>query len=1080
MSPTVSRPSFPSIQGAHSTTFTTPPLDRNLTFAEILAFHAEHSATHKLFVYSEDGIIKSIDYATAFRAQKVAASIVKAAFEAGKELYPSDVARPVFGILASADTVTYATVLFGIQQTGAIPFPISTRNSAAAIAHLIRTTGVRQVFLSEDAAMRALASETVDLLAKDGYEIGLLDLPRFEVLYGSTTPPCPTLEDSRIAPLSADALALVLHSSGTSAFPKPIQVNNHNFRSWGIVFYYGEVDVCGTRWGSQAVPMFHAMGTMILTWAVYCGLELAVYKPVRPPVLANPSSFLRDVVETKSKRIMTVPAHIEAWSHDPANLELLKRHVERIVFGGGPLNKQVGDALQAQGIGLDVGYGMRVLFLSSWLETSRPAEWDYFRLPHPDHIPVELVPYDGQDGLLEPVAMVGEHFSPNVINTTVNGKPGFATGDLVQEHPLYKGIYKIFGRADEQIMLSTGEKTNPVPLERILLRDPQVSLAVFFGRGRFNNGVIVQPATPFDSNDLEKVQAFRDAIWPTICRMNEYAPAHSRVLKEMILVTSPEKPLEWTAKGTVRRNVSLAKYEDEIEAIYKAAESSHDGPQRPATWTPETTLAFVHAVVEMALSQKVSENDELFSLGCDSLAASTIRNNIIRALRTTPSVSDVDPSRKVPQTLVYQHSSIRALSDFVFALVTGRDLEPDAEAILEQKVHAMEAMVAKYSVDFPPPRVQAGGPLPEQETVVVTGTTGRLGCHLLAQLIQDPRVHRVYALNRASSGDASPEALRERMRYAFETWELDPTLLQSEKLALFASNYAAERLGLDADTYAAIESQVTTIIHNAWRVDFNVALSGFEPLIAGLRRLIELASNSPVPGGARLLFVSSISVLLSTPSDRPALEEPIVDARISAGFGYAESKWVAETLLLRARDAVGLRSAAVRVGQMSGDTRVGGWNKQEWVGAIARLGQIVQALPMRDEPVTWVPVDIAATALIDMTRSEEPCFNLVAPVASDWQTVFGAFAERLNLPLIKYEEWAARVTAAAERNTSSEDTQPFALAQFFQEGNFGEGASISTTRACKVSPTLAKMSPVGAEDVALYVDFWKKIGFLHA
>ena len=71
----------------------------------------------------------------------------------------------------------------------------------------------------------------------------------------------------------------------------------------------------------------------------------------------------------------------------------------------------------------------------------------------------------------------------------------------------------------------------------------------------------------------------------------------------MILVANPAKPLELTAKGTPRRNVCLAKYEAEIEAIYAAAESSRDGPQPPSTWTPESTLAFVHSVVEAAMDQ---------------------------------------------------------------------------------------------------------------------------------------------------------------------------------------------------------------------------------------------------------------------------------------------------------------------------------------------------------------------------------------------------------------------------------------------------------------------------------------------
>ena len=93
---------FPAVQGSDSKTFTRPPLDGSLTFPELLAFHAAHSSSHKLFVYSEGDEMKSIDYATAFRAQIVAAGLVKAVFDAGKHLYVDKVARPVFGILAIA------------------------------------------------------------------------------------------------------------------------------------------------------------------------------------------------------------------------------------------------------------------------------------------------------------------------------------------------------------------------------------------------------------------------------------------------------------------------------------------------------------------------------------------------------------------------------------------------------------------------------------------------------------------------------------------------------------------------------------------------------------------------------------------------------------------------------------------------------------------------------------------------------------------------------------------------------------------------------------------------------------------
>lgn len=47
-----------------------------------------------------------------------------------------------------------------------------------------------------------------------------------------------------------------------------------------------------------------------------------------------------------------------------------------------------------------------------------------------------------------------------MINTKVDGLDAFATSDLVTSHPTRKGLYKIVGRSDEQIMHSTGEKVS--------------------------------------------------------------------------------------------------------------------------------------------------------------------------------------------------------------------------------------------------------------------------------------------------------------------------------------------------------------------------------------------------------------------------------------------------------------------------------------------------------------------------------------------------------------------------------------------------------------------------------------------
>ena len=100
------------------------------------------------------------------------------------------------------------------------------------------------------------------------------------------------------------------------------------------------------------------------------------------------------------------------------------------------------------------------------------------------------------------------------------------------EHPRDTRLVRVYGRADDQIVLSTGEKvgipdpprlphpaaltklqTNPIPMEAILIHDPAIHAALMFGRGRFQNGVIIQPREPFDPADEAKLVAFRDLIW---------------------------------------------------------------------------------------------------------------------------------------------------------------------------------------------------------------------------------------------------------------------------------------------------------------------------------------------------------------------------------------------------------------------------------------------------------------------------------------------------------------------------------------------------------------------------------------
>ena len=89
--------------------------------------------------------------------------------------------------------------------------------------------------------------------------------------------------------------------------------------------------------------------------------------------------------------------------------------------------------------------------------------------------------------------------------------------------------------------------------------------------------------------------------------------------------------------------------------------------------------------------------------------------------------------------------------------------------------------------------------------------------------------------------------------------------------------------------------------------------------------------------------------MAGAPSNSPALERPIWNPRLCVGMGYGESKWVTEQLLGRVAKDTGLRTAVVRVGQLSGDTRVGGWNVKEWVPAIVRASKLLGCVPQKED-----------------------------------------------------------------------------------------------------------------------------------
>lgn len=263
---------------------------------------------------------------------------------------------------------------------------------------------------------------------------------------------------------------------------------------------------------------------------------------------------------------------------------------------------------------------------------------------------------------------------------------------------------------------------------------------------------------------------------------------------------------------------------------------------------------------------------------------------------------------------------------------------------------------------------------------LLTGATGSLGAHLLAQLLSLPHIEHVYCLVRADSTHHAQERINKSLRTRGLTLQESHT----EKFTALASDLSRKDLGLGPEIYDSVRSALTLVIHSAWAVNFTLDVTSFESHhISGLYHLLSLCLLVPFSHPARLAFISSVSVAAGVTAPATVGETLVGDPAHTQNTGYAQSKWIAEHIVHRAAVATGMEASVFRVGQIVGDSVMGHWNASEAIPLLIRAATVIGALPRLHETVSWLPVDICARAITHLsgltgTSADKPvrCFPL--------------------------------------------------------------------------------------------------------
>ncbi|KAJ8495115.1 hypothetical protein ONZ45_g12996 [Pleurotus djamor] len=347
-----------------------------------------------------------------------------------------------------------------------------------------------------------------------------------------------------------------------------------------------------------------------------------------------------------------------------------------------------------------------------------------------------------------------------------------------------------------------------------------------------------------------------------------------------------------------------------------------------------------------------------------------------------------------------------------------------------------------------------------QMVVLLTGSTGALGAHLLHTILEAHSV-TIYVLYR----DQPNTNIRERQMQSLRAQGLPESSADSACITYLKFEPDAPMMGLANDTLKQLRSTVTHAIHcdtKAWKSDFVEDLSYFHPLLRSTLSLLQLLCDTDLVTTPAFIFISTTGVCQFAVSETPIAEEAITPDMIeslpfpkrSDASGYLQSKWIAEELVRQYGQSHKIRTCILRVGQLSG-SHVGTWDSSHWFPSMVKSTQFLKCLPIGIDDVSWLPVQIAAKAILEIAMSPaEGVMHVIHPLPAQWSSLITDIADVLDVPLVSYTDWFRRLEEETHATTSNR-IPAMPLLSFFADAFTNETMRRYPTEVLGLAPWVA-------------------------
>ena len=296
------------------------------------------------------------------------------------------------------------------------------------------------------------------------------------------------------------------------------------------------------------------------------------------------------------------------------------------------------------------------------------------------------------------------------------------------------------------------------------------------------------------------------------------------------------------------------------------------------------------------------------------------------------------------------------------------------------------------------------------KAILLTGATGFIGAFLLNELLKKTTAD-IYCLVRDNNQEAA-----HRLKDNLQFYNLHQNN-NKQRIITISGDLSLPHFGLSNTQFQSLAQKIDLIYHSAARMN---PIDSYDVMkktnVLGTREILGFAAmgqTKPVHYVSTLAIFSNTYQQTLTETEKPQWDEGLIS-------GYSQSKWVAEQLLIEARNR-GLPLCIYRPDIVLGHSQTGIINFHDYflcnvLLTCIQLGQF----PSINTVINFMPVDYVSQSIIYLSQQKSAYgknFHLCHPQPILWNNLkIEINALNYKLKSVSYKQWVAEIINQSKKH----------------------------------------------------------------